>query len=171
MSANTSLKTLENGSLPEHAPVAAGVVGVNASNLSQDIADLLSAPSPQETADAGEEQRRVPHYRVRWNAAVATDGQNTLHGFINDISMEGASIYLDKRLLQVNATLHILIPSLSVTSEPHVITVSGNIMYVVHDSSQQLFRAAISFHRFHVESDKNHLEERLAKCHLKIPEL
>ena len=144
-----------------------------AADLSQDLADIISSFSPQETPPPGKpaELRRTPHYRVRWNAVIAAEGQAPLRGFINDISTEGASFYLERRLLPVKATLHIHIPTLSPDHEPRLLSVPGNIVYVVHDSNQQMFRAAISFSRFQSASDKAYLEERLDKYHVKIPEL
>lgn len=172
MSASSVSKIIVDDSSPESSSAKLGVNAGNNSDVSQEIADLLSSFSTQKSAVAGKskEHRPSPRFRVNWKAEIANDGRNTLHGFIRDLSAKGASIYLNNSLLQVKSTLHIHIPPLNLTGKPHVMAVSGNIVYVVYDSNKQLFRAAIIFNRFHRESDLPYLEERLTKYHLKIPE-
>ena len=85
------------------------------------------------------------------------------HGFINDISTVGASFYLDSSLHTKKCSLHIHVPPLDLKNEPHIIEVSGKVVYEVYDGDQQLFRAAIDFLRFNPESDLEYLRERLTK--------
>jgi hypothetical protein len=139
----------------------------------ENIDEMLLSLSPQKSTGAVErnEQRKTPRFRVKWHADILVDEQCKDQGFIHDISTMGAAIYLNSSLSIEKCTLHIHVPPLNLQSESHVIEVSGEIVYVVYDGDKQLFRAAISFIRFHLESDRAYLDERLTKYHLKIPEL
>jgi hypothetical protein len=123
------------------------------------------ASSPQDITDAeeGKEQRKAPRFRVGWHTDIFFDDKSMHHGFINDISTLGASIFLDSGSIPEKSTLHIHVPPLSLTSEPHIIVVSGKVVYVVYDGDKQLFRAAFVFLKFHLESDLAYLGERLTK--------
>ena len=154
------------------SPVANNMEEINTSELSQDLDDILSSFSPPKSTDALKSKgpSAVSRFRVKWRADVVIDGQSTHHGFVNDISTLGASIYADSSLPLVKSTLHILVPPLSSTSPPHIIEVSGRTAYVVFDGDKQLYRAAVNFLQFRLESDLAFLDERLTKHQLKIPE-
>ena len=136
--------------------------------------DSKTAPSsaPQKLSDTGgnKEQRKAPRFRVRWQTHILLESESAHHGFIDDISTLGASVYLDSRLVPEKWTLLITVPPLSVTSKAHVIEVFGKLMYVVYDGNRQLYRAAVHFLQFNPPSNLTYLGERLAKYQLKIPE-
>jgi len=142
------------------------------SELSQDIDAMLASFSAGTSAGTLEknEGRKAPRYRVKWHADILIGNHSKHHGFINDISTVGASIYLNHGLPQIKSTLHIHVPPLSATSKPYVIKVSGMIVYVVYDGEKQLYRAAINFLKFNVESERALLDERLTKHQTKISE-
>lgn len=142
------------------------------SNLTQDINDILASFSTKKVSVAVgcKKQRRAPRFRVKWFADILTDGRTVSHGFVNDISSSGASIYLNSNLRMAKCMLRIHVPPLNLTSKPHMMEVSGKILYVVYDGDKQLFRVAINFSKFNPESDMASLDERLNKYHSKIPE-
>lgn len=131
-----------------------------------------AAPGEASTTHAGEhgEQRKVHRFRVNWHTDIIFADQTTHQGFINDISVQGASVFLSDSLTTNEAILYVHIPPLNLTSKPHIIAVSGKTVYVVFDGDKQLFRAAFVFSRFHQASDQAYLEERLSKYQLEIHE-
>lgn len=154
-------------------PTTTDIDGGGTPDVSQDLADILSSFSPQKPKGAGEskEHRKAPRFRVKWQADVLIDGQSAHRGSISDISTHGASIYLNSSLQTAkSAVFHIYVPPLNLTSKPHIMAVSGKIVYVVYDGDKQLFRAGVNFLRFNPESDLAYLDERLKKHHLQIRE-
>lgn len=116
------------------------------------------------------EQRKAHRFRVGWHADIVFEDQSSQQGFINDISTQGASVFLSDGPTTDKAVLHIHVPPLSRTSVPHVIAVLVKSVYVVFDGDKQLFRAAFVFLKFQQESDQAYLEERLSKYQLEIHE-
>lgn len=139
-----------------------------------DIDDMLasfSTPPKSPITDIGNDKRKASRYKVKWKAVVVSSEKGTVQGFLNDISTQGASIYLNASLPLVNCTIHIQVPPLEIASKPYVITATGKVAYSVYDGNKHLFRTAINFLRFQQASDLSYLEERLNKHHVKIPEL
>ena len=155
------------------APAKASIEESGSSDWSQDLDEMLSTLSSNKFTADGENQAqsKVPHFRVKWQADIQSENQNIHHGFINDISTLGASVYLDSSLQPKKPRLYIHVPPLSPTCKPHIIEVSGRALYVVYDGERQLYRTAINFLKFHNASDRDFLYERLVKNHLKIPEV
>ena len=162
------MQTNAAADIPATMKVAEGVAQILPEDVDQMLASILPQTAPAATASPA--QRKIARFRVKWHADILIDGQNIYHGFISDISTAGASVYLDNNVHPLKPTLRIHIPPLSVTGKSHILEVSGKTVYVVYDGDKQLYRAAISFTRFHVESDMEYLEERLNKCHTRIPE-
>ena len=169
-------------SAPENSPASEDIEGSNTCDLSKNIDDMLAsftpAESPVESMDAqkstttrkSKEPSKVPRFRVKWHADIVLEDRSIHHGFINDISALGTSICLNSSLRTIKCTLRIHVPPLDLKSDTHIIEVSGKLVYLVHDGNQQLFRAAISFLKFHFESDLAYLRERLIKHQVTIPE-
>ncbi len=152
---------------------ANGIEASSNADWSQDLDDILSSISPQKSTleSKSNEASKNSRFRVKWHTDVIVDNQNIHHGIIKDISTLGASVYLNCSLFPEKPTLHIYVPPLSSTCRPHIIEVSGRTVYVVYDGEMQLFRVAVNFLRFNLESDRTFLEERLTKHQLKIPQL
>jgi hypothetical protein len=147
-----------------------------ADSATGNVSDEL--PKPAETsahqsmaADGTNEKRKARRFRVGWHADILFDDQSTHQGYINDISTLGASFFLDSSSIPEKSTLHIHVPPLNLTSDPHIIVVSGKTVYVVYDGDQQLYRVAFSFLKFHKESDLAYLDERLTKYEPEIQEM
>lgn len=121
-------------------------------------------------ANENKEQRKAHRFRVNWHTDIIFADQSMHQGFINDISVQGASVFLSDSLTTDTAMLHIHVPPLTLTSEPRVIAVMGKSVYVVFDGDKQLFRTAFMFLKFHQESDRAYLEERLSKYQVEIQE-
>ena len=141
--------------------------------LSQDAGKMAASfPPPQKSSgtEKNKEQRKAPRFRVKWHTHITLNSQGTHHGFIDDISIHGASVFLNNKLIPDKWTLHIHVPPLGITSKPHVIEVSGKTVYIVYDGNKQLYRAAINFLIFNPVSNLAYLGERLARHQVKIPE-
>ncbi len=154
-------------------PATPEIEGSNTPNLSQDQAEIPLPISSQNLAGAVErnEQRRIHRFRVGWHADIIFDDQTTHQGFINDISILGASFFLDSSSIPKQSTLYIHVPPLDLKSEPHIVAVSGRTVYVVYDGDQQLYRAAFLFLKFHQKSDLAYLGERLTKYQSEIHDM
>ena len=125
-----------------------------------------SAPAANAApADAPEHKERRNELRahVRWHVDAFIDGHDVYHGYVKEISPEGADIFIDHNLQQVKSIrLHIFVPPLRVTDDHHGIEVSGKIIYVAHDPDELLFRTGIKFLKFTSESDLAYLRSRVA---------
>lgn len=154
--------------LPATMGAAEGIAQV----LPEDVDQMLASFLPQSAPAAADSpsQRKKPRFRVKWHVDILMDGRNVYHGYINDISTAGASVFLNHNVHLLKPSLRIHIPPLSSTGKPHFIEVSGKTVYMVYDGEKQMYRASISFTRFHAETDVAFLDERLNKCHTRIPE-
>lgn len=132
------------------------------------LAAFMSKSVPATTSR--QTRQKTPRFRVRWHVDILMDGHNIFDGLINDISTAGASILLAHNVHPLKPTLRIHIPPLCSTSKPHFMEVSGKTVYMVYDGGKQLYRASISFTKFHAQTDMAFLEERLNKHHSRIPE-
>jgi hypothetical protein len=117
----------------------------------------------------GSELRKETRYRATWRVDVIVGDQGSHDGRINDISLHGAAILLERNLKpNIKVTLHIYLPSLTGPFLPTVLTVHGMTRYTVHDSDDQLFRVGVAFTKFEMVSDRGYLDTRLTSHHLEI---
>ena len=166
-------------SAPENLSATEVAVESNTGDLLLNIDDMLSSFAPQESVDTllsintrkSKEKSKPPRFRVKWHADIIFEDQSTDHGYINDISEQGTSICLNSSLHTMKCMLRIHVPPLNIKCSTRFIEVTGKLVYLVYDSNQQLFRAAISFMKFNFESDLAYLNERLTKHQVTIPEL
>lgn len=149
------------------AAVAEDSAQVWSGDVDEMLASILPATNESEPVQT---RHKAPRFRVKWHVDILIDLNNIHQGFINDISVSGASVFLASNVQPLKPTLRIYLPPLSAKERPHIIEVSGKTVYVVFDGDKQLYRAAISFTRFHVDSDLACLEERLNRYHIRIPE-
>ena len=119
--------------------------------------------SASKSAGKYPECRSEPRIHVRWHAKAFIDGYDVYHGFVKDISLKGADIFLGHSLQKVKfVNLHIHVPPLNVTSDPRIMEVSGKIIYTAYDSNESLFHTGINFLQFNLESDLAYLRSRIA---------
>lgn len=123
-------------------------------------------PAPHGASN--QEKRKAHRFRVRWHADVVFPNQSAHSGFINDISIQGTSVFLGESPVADEAELHIHIPPLDRVSKPHIVVIHGKMVYAVFDGDRQMFRAAYVFSRFRQEADRAYLEGRLSKYQLEI---
>lgn len=116
------------------------------------------------------EKRQAQRFRVNWHTDIISSDQSPHQGFINDISVQGASVFLSDSLTTEEAVLHIHIPPLTKTASPHVLVIFGRTVYAVFDGDKQMYRVAFVFQKFHRESDQDYLGERLSKYQMEIHE-
>jgi len=132
--------------------------GSSVPNLSQTITKATSS------IDAGKykELRIEPRVHVRWHADAFIDGQGLYQGFVKDISLRGTDIFLDSNLQKVKIIkLRIYVPPVSKTSGPHIMEMSGKIVYTAYDGLESLFHAGVNFLKFKSESDLAYLQSRI----------
>ena len=123
------------------------------SKSNENITDLINdAPAdlPQQSAKAtvqgSREHRSVPRFYVKWRAVAFIDAQNQHHGFIKDISVKGAAVFLDRNMQSLEfIRLHIHVPPSHTSNAPRILDVYGKIAYTTHDSKERLFRVGIGF--------------------------
>lgn len=131
----------------------------------QDLSQTITKATPTASIDAGKhkELRIEPRIHVRWHADAFIDGQGVYQGFVKDISMTGTDIFLDRNLQKVKIVrLCIYVPPVSKTSGPHVMEVSGKIIYTAYDSKESLFHTGVNFLQFNLASDRAYLQSRIA---------
>lgn len=141
------------------------------SKANQDIIDLLGSTSetPPAPPQPGKEHRREPRFYVKWQTVVFVDAQSQHYGFIKDISVRGAALFLDRNLQSREIIkLHIHVPPSHISRAARTIAVYGKIIYSNHDSRELLFRTGVSFLKFDSEHDPVFLETYLANYQAKI---
>jgi hypothetical protein len=140
------------------------------SGLSSSLAEINTQNSPQslEKYNVQEDRRRAHRFRVNWHTDIIFEDKSTHQGIIHDISVLGASFFLDNSSIPGNSIIYIHVPPLDLKSVPDIIEVAAKTVYVVFDSNAQLYRAALNFIKFHKESDLTFLSERLNKYQREI---
>lgn len=127
------------------------------------------AKSPPSAPQGGKEHRSVPRFLVKWRAVAFLDAQNQYHGYIKDVSVKGAAVFLDRNLQALEfIKLHIQIPPSYTLREQRILKVYGKIVYTTHDRNELLFRTGIHFLTFDSESDQEFLEAFLTDNHMRI---
>ncbi len=132
---------------------------VSAEAISSEVitTDVHSSPF-----NPGNEQRREPRFHVHWHVATELDKHGICLGFIKEISIQGATLYLDHDLIKVKKIiLEIQVPALQPHTAPHILAIDCQVIYAIHDSDEQMFRTGIHFDKFQVESEKDFLDHRL----------
>jgi hypothetical protein len=144
---------------PEPVAAAPSVTTGPAGNSAPVINATPSAPVDE---PRHEECRSDHRYTVRWHVDASIDGQGVFQGFVKEISLRGADIYIDHNLQNVKLIkLHIHVPALSKTAKEHIVEVFGKVVYTVYASKESLFRSGIKFVKFNLESDPAYLQSRL----------
>ena len=118
------------------------------------------APAPEAVAVTSSAH---PHHHAfhKWHADILVDGHDLYHGFVKDISMHGAKLYLDHNLQNVKQVkLQIHIPPLKAATASYVIEVAAKVSDTIYDSDEEYFRSTVIFIKFSLESDSAYLESR-----------
>lgn len=118
-----------------------------------------SAPAHSTPAN---DLRNEPRCRLRLPVDAFIDGREVHRGFVMDISLLGATLYLDRNLQKSHSIkLHIRVPPLVALNKPHIVKVTGTIVYSIYDSRELSFRCGISFLKFASQADQDFLQARL----------
>lgn len=108
--------------------------------------------------------RNEPRFHFRLAVDVLVDGREFHHGFVKDISLEGATLYIDRNFQKPKSIqLHIKVPPIIAATKPHVVKVAGTIVYSIYDCDEMRFRSGVNFDQFNTPSDRDFLQERLFK--------
>lgn len=137
------------------------------SKSNEKIANPISgAPA---VAQGSKEHRSAQRFYVKWRTTALIDAQSQHHGFIKDISVKGAAVFLDRNLQSLEfVKLHIHVPPSHATKAPRTVAVYGKIIYTVYDNRELLFRVGVSFLKFDSEHDPAFLETYLTNFQTKI---
>lgn len=124
--------------------------------------DAPATADPPTTAHLhGTEHLDSARHVVRWHADVLLD-EHPCHGIVHEISESGATIFMELNPGKIKTlSLHLHVPPLDDKHRQHIVEVTGKIVYSIHDSEEQLFRAGIHFTRFAKESDRAFLTSHL----------
>lgn len=115
------------------------------------------------------EHRSAQRFYVKWRAIAFIDAQSQHHGFIKDISVKGAAVFLDRNLQSLEfVKLHIHVPPSHAAKTSRTVAVYGKIIYTVYDNRELLFRVGVSFLKFDSEHDPAFLETYLTNFQTKI---
>jgi hypothetical protein len=142
--------TPDNASTPNGAdtPVSADTPD---STEPQD-APAAASPSPTHHLHGTEHSDSARHI-VRWHADVLLDG-HICQGIVHEISESGATLFLELNPQKAKKlSLNIHVPPLDDKHGQHIVEVEGKIIYAIHDSEEQQFRAGVQFSEFANESD------------------
>jgi len=135
--------------------------------------DTLDEVSPNKSPSppAIKEHRREARYKTQWRVAIAIEGNNLIYGRIRDISSCGAALLSEININpSASVKLKIYLPTLLAPCEPRVMVVHGRASYCVHDAEHLCFRSGISFVKFESAADLAYLVDRLASCHVRVPD-
>jgi hypothetical protein len=154
--------------------------GGDTSDLSQDIEDILSSFSHQESKVATSHTRQPigcndlgyrSYYRhpVHWRVAIvnkSSSGNEIFHGRTNDLSMSGISILLDHNILFTSEVVVLLaIPPMHHGLKETIIEIECSLAHSVLDSVHGQFRFGMRFLYFKGDS-KRILSDVLSKRHI-----
>lgn len=120
-------------------------------------------------AQGSKEHRSAQRFYVKWRTTALIDAQSQHHGFIKDISVKGAAVFLDRNLQSLEfVKLHIHVPPSHASKTSRTVAVYGKIVYTVYDNRELLFRVGVSFLKFDSEHDPAFLETYLTNFQTKI---
>ena len=143
------------------------IPGEDAINSSEAV--TKNTPAASSGMQQFENQRGDDRYHVHWHVTVKLESGDAHQGVIRDISVNGATLYLEHNLHNANkATLDIHIPLLNVGEKPHSVEVHGKIAYMIYDSDEPYFRCGFSFTQFNVDTDRTYLHSRLIGYHSQV---
>lgn len=110
-----------------------------------------------------QEKRSEHRVHVRWHAEALIEG-HIWQGYVRDISAGGVNILLEHNCQNVSIVkLHIHVPPDSKSSAPHILDITGKVIYTAYDSDESLFRSGIKFLKFNSPSDSGFLSSFLAR--------
>lgn len=113
---------------------------------------------PMHEALSDAEQHDKHHIHIFWHADALIEGK-IYHGFVKDISIEGAELFLEHHFSKTKLIkLHIYVPPYTRSEPRHLLDISGKVLYTGYDGDEFLFRSNIKFLKFNLESDAEYLQ-------------
>lgn len=152
----------------------------DASDVSEDIADLLASisapkstgapdPSMQDRGGGAINNRKHHRHPVRWRIALVNkgDGKNDIyHGRTYDVSMSGINVLLEHNVFFTSEVVVLLaIPPTLPGQKETIVEIQCNIMHTVLDSEHKQFRLGMKFVQFKRDG-KRILSDILSKRHI-----
>ncbi|MFA6062145.1 MAG: PilZ domain-containing protein [Gallionella sp.] len=136
-----------------------------------DVSDMAAegAGSPPVTPNPQQEgvvrHDHIPgqlHPHVKWHTDVLVDGHDVYRGYVRDVSLKGAELFLSHNLQHSQfVKLHIHVPPLQDSILPRILEMTARVLSPVYDSRAEYFRSSIVFLQFTFESDKTYLRTRV----------
>lgn len=123
------------------------------------LTSIPPAPVTGEEKNVYSPRKHLPH---KWHVDVLVNGHDVYHGYVKEVSMQGASLFLDHNLQgskQIGLQIHI--PPLTATEKLRVVEVTAKINSTIYDSDEDYFRTGINFIKFSSEADSAYLESRI----------
>lgn len=136
-----------------------------------DIAPEGSGSAPVTPQDKPPQQEGVTrhdhipgqlHPHVKWHVDVLVDGHDVYQGYVRDVALKGAELFLSHNLQHSQfVKLHIHVPPLLDSIPPRILEMTARVLSTVYDSRAEYFRSSIVFLQFTFESDKAYLRTRV----------
>jgi hypothetical protein len=102
------------------------------------------------------------HPHVKWHADVLVDGHDVYQGYVRDVSLVGAELFLSHNLQHSQfVKLHIHVPPLLDSIPPRILEMTAKVLSTVYDSRAEYFRSSIVFLQFTFEADRAYLHTRV----------
>ncbi|GAB7129175.1 hypothetical protein JCM19000A_36830 [Silvimonas sp. JCM 19000] len=90
--------------------------------------------------------QRATRHSVRWRVVLLTTDGRQAFGRSGDLSISGASVYLDLYLqMHTEALLYLEIPARPDGIERQIVQIPCRVVYTVHDNVMSQFRTGIQF--------------------------
>ncbi len=166
--------------MPNKKTIDPATEGDDTFDLSQDINDILSSFSHQESKVATNQTRQpieckdLDHrtrfrHPVHWRVAIvnkSSGGNEIFHGRTNDLSMSGISILLDHNISFTSEVVVLLaIPPMHHGLKETIVEIECSLAHSVLDSVHGQFRFGMKFHYFKGDG-KRILSDVLSKRHI-----
>jgi hypothetical protein len=103
------------------------------------------------------DHRKGNRHPLHWRIALVYDngGKNEIyHGRTHDISVTGASIYVDHNIFLTEVVMLLAVPPLHIGKKETIIEIKCRMIYTVLDGEQRRFRIGIRFLHFKADGKK-----------------
>ena len=109
-------------------------------------------PAPQAAAHQAIANRKHTRHLCHWRMAIIhknKDKNDIFHGRTNDLSVDGASVFIHHNVFKVEEVVMLLaVPPLNVGQKETIIEIQCRMAYTILDSEQSMFRIGLQFQGF-----------------------
>ncbi len=129
-------------------------------------------PAARATALKTADDREYVRHPVHWRTAIVhknVEKNDIFHGRTNDLSINGASVFLHHNIFRPDVVMLLAVPPLNTGQKETIIEIHCHMVYTVLDSGQGQFRVGLHFLSFKGDG-KNILTKILSKRAIPIKE-